>query len=233
MPPPSPSAAQSAQASQAGLAAIVASAMADLFKRLDVNNLKASLPAFTAATKLLVDKHGAASGTLASRFYRQQRSAAGLRGTFTPRIASPPPLGKVKAGIAWGTRTLWTPEPDLESAATTMQGVAETMVLDVGRQTVIDSVHADRQAKGWARVPEPGACSFCILLSTRGAVYKADTVGFAAHPSCRCHAEPVFNAYEPTAEIRGWQQLYKESTAGKSGAAARLAFRQAVEGRRS
>lgn len=52
---------------------------------------------------------------------------------------------------------------------------------------------------GYRRVPEPGACAFCLMLATRGAVYSsASTAGgdnrFHAH--CRCHpqAETRFDA---------------------------------------
>lgn len=251
MTQPSLSEAASAQASQAGLASIVSSGMAALFAKLDVNDLKASLPAFTAAAKQLVDKYGAASGTLAARFYLQQRRKAGLASRFTVRPAAVPPLDQVKTSVDWATRRLWSPDPDLVKTRTDLEGMAEKLVLGVGRETVISSVRSDRRAKAWARVPEPGCCSFCALLAIRGAVYKKDTVGtnvrgprnarsgvafegsgeFKVHDHCRCHVEPVFFEYEASAEIRGWQQLYTESTAGKSNAAARNAFRQAFEGR--
>jgi hypothetical protein len=46
--------------------------------------------------------------------------------------------------------------------------------------------------KAWRRVPEAGACSFCLMLATRGAVYRtAQTAGSgnAYHRMCRCDAE--------------------------------------------
>jgi len=109
---------------------------------------------------------------------------------------------------------------------------SERLVLDTGRNTVIDSAQRDPKAKGWARIPEPGACSFCLMLATRGAVYRSEsTADFKSHDNCRCHVEPVFTAYEPSAAVRQAQALWASSTRGKSGNAARIAFRQAVEGR--
>lgn len=202
--------------------------MAALFAQLDIADLRGSLPTFTAATKQLVDRYGAASATLAARFYQQQRRHAGITGPFTPKPAPLPALGEVKAAVDFATRQLWSAQPDLPNTQTALQGVAETMVLNTGRSTVIDTVRADRKAKGWARIPEPGCCAFCALLATRGAVYRESTVGFHTHPSCRCHVEPVFTAYEPSAEVRRLQQVYRESTASLSGNKARLAFRQAL-----
>lgn len=45
-----------------------------------------------------------------------------------------------------------------------------------------------RDGTAFARVPEPGACSFCLMLASRGAVYTAKTVGAVNkfHDHCRC-----------------------------------------------
>lgn len=46
--------------------------------------------------------------------------------------------------------------------------------------------------KAWRRVPEAGACDFCLMLATRGAVYKSDRTAGASkryHRHCSCHAE--------------------------------------------
>lgn len=44
--------------------------------------------------------------------------------------------------------------------------------------------------KRWRRVPEAGACDFCLTLATRGAVYhtKITAVGKLYHRMCRCSA---------------------------------------------
>jgi hypothetical protein len=119
----------------------------------------------------------------------------------------------------------------IADAKARLAAAAERQVLDAGRDTIVGNAQRDRKAKSWARIPEPGACSFCLMLATRGAVYKETTVGFKSHDNCRCHVEPVFTAYEPSAAVRDAQRLYTESTRGKSGKAALSAFRQAVEGR--
>jgi hypothetical protein len=120
----------------------------------------------------------------------------------------------------------------IADAKARLAAASERLVLDAGRNTVIDNAERDRKAKGWARIPEPGACSFCLMLATRGAVYRSEASGgFKTHDNCRCHVEPVFNAYEPSAAVRQAQALWASSTRGKSGNAARIAFRQAVEGR--
>ena len=113
-------------------------------------------------------------------------------------------------------------------------------MLNQSRTAIIDAVRADSEAKGWARVTEPGACYFCAMLATRGAVYKTrETASFEAHRryengtggDCRCHAEPVFNAYEPTAEIRQWQADYQNLKAELGRSPSLLEWRRRFEGR--
>lgn len=112
---------------------------------------------------------------------------------------------------------------DVQAAEDALAAEVEQLVLNQGRQATMGAVEADKAAKGWARVPEPGACSFCAMLSTRGAVYKSgrsfdasnkkftgDAAEFKVHNNCRCNLEPVFNAYEPSAQIREWQQAWAD-----------------------
>lgn len=242
-----------AQASQAGLAIALGLALAALWPNLDLTNLRGQLPAFTAAVAQQVQRHAQASASLAAVQYRRERAAAGVVGAFTPVPADPPPVQQVAQAVDWALQPLWNsnvlaaaqglPEAEptealpsassaLADAKARLAASTEQMVLDAGRNTIIDSAQSDRRAKGWARIPEPGACSFCLMLATRGAVYRSEaTADFKSHDNCRCHVEPVFTAYEPSAAVRQAQALWASSTRGKSGNAARIAFRQAVAGR--
>jgi Flp pilus assembly protein TadG len=224
-----PVGAAGAQAAQAGLVTVMASDLTAAWAALDVAELGRSLPNFRLLVAAIVRRYGLASATLAARFYRQQRVEAGVTAPFTVRPAPLPPLVQVAKTVDWATVPLWSKTPDVTAARSNLTVSTERLVLDVGRQTITDNTVRDRHAKGWARVTEPAACAFCLMLATRGAVYKQQTADFRTHTNCRCHAEPVFTAYEPSARIREAQALYKQSTAGLSGAAALKAFRQAVE----
>lgn len=222
---------------------------------LDASQMAKTMPGFAARIAAIVHRFSPASATLAAQFYREQRRAAGITAPFTPRPASPPPLEQIGKTISWATSDLWTvgtdaqaePKPELVAVAQRrLEGAVDKLVLDVGRNTIIDNVAADRHAKAWARVPEPGACHFCAMLASRGAVYKDDSFKrsdprFAGgdtsstikvHDHCRCQPEPVFTAYEPTAQIRQWQADWNRVTEGLSSADARLAWRQHYEGRK-
>lgn len=232
---------------------LIGTAIAQLWPSLDLTDLRASLPAFKAAVARQVIAASQASASAAVLQYRRERVAAGVGGGFTPVPADPPTVEQIAQTVDWAVQPLWnsnvlaaaTGQPEapptetlpsadsaIADAKARLAAATEQQVLDAGRNTVVDNAQRDRKAKGWARIPEPGACSFCLMLATRGAVYRTEqTADFKSHDHCRCHVEPVFNAYEPSARVREAQALWASSTSGKSGNAARIAFRQAVEGR--
>jgi hypothetical protein len=218
------------QAQQAALVSLLADPLANAFQLLTPSE-PSTMERFIAAITALIHHFGLASGSVAARYYEAERKAAGVPGSFTVRIAPTADPAKIDTSVRWATKDLWTPTPDLQSAQTLVTGVTEKNVLDVGRETIVNAVQSDRQAKGWARETEPGCCSFCAMLAVRGAVYRSEhSADFQSHDHCRCFAQPVFTSYEPSAQVREWQTLYRDSTAGVHGPKAqRNAFRQAFD----
>jgi hypothetical protein len=99
-----------------------------------------------------------------------------------------------------------------EQSLVRMSGSVSRQVLEGGRETVIASVAADRQARGWARIAGPNCCAFCAMLAGRGPVYKtAQTASFQAHDHCACGIEPAFGDYEWNAQSREYGDLYDQA----------------------
>ena len=80
---------------------------------------------------------------------------------------------------------------------------------------------ADEEAVGWVRIARPGACWWCAMLASRGAVYRsAATAGrrvnkrfvgdgmFKFHNHCQCVARPIFAADDPAVRIA--DDLYEQ-----------------------
>lgn len=233
------------QAGQAALVSTIADLIAHIWDRLlDPHDLKGSTPKIVAAIQAIVQHYGRASSTAALTYYRTERRAAGITTPFRPQMPPLPSADEITAVVEHALSPVYGP-PDaqvMQNAEAALASEVEQLVLNQSRDTIIGAVAADKEAKGWARVTEPGACSFCRLLATRGAVYKSEaSAGFAAHSKqpngsggdCRCHAEPVFNAFEPTAEARQDLADYRDLTKkyGKSGRPILIAWRQHVEGR--
>lgn len=216
------------QAAQAGLALLVAQDLHGAYKHItDPTDARLAL-----LVQAITTKYGRISGALSGRFYQQIRRDHGL-GSHSVRVAEPAGLEQVQKVVGWAGHDNAGQTLTLEVLAPRLEGAATKMVQDVGRQTIVDSVRADPKAKGWARIPEPGCCAFCALLATRGAAYKTEqTADFKSHDHCRCHAEPIFTAYEPSAQVRQWQADYAKATRGVRGSNnQRIAWRQAFEGR--
>jgi len=225
--------------------------LAQAWQLVDSHDLRGTLPRFKLAVLAIVRRYGQGSASLAAQAYRTERSAVGIIAPLTIRTAPLPPPEQVQVAIDWATKSLWGPQhPDtFTTVQTKVLGASEKMALDVGRHTVIDTVGLDQQARGWARIPKPGACSFCALMATRGAVYKEHTgaanvrgprnpdagVAFLGegqakfHDHCRCVLVPVFGPYEASAQIREWDALYSRVSKGKQGRDALNAFRVAYE----
>ena len=228
MTAPVTSTAASSQLAQAGLAELTAASVAQAWAAIDPHNLRATLPDFNAVVAANVRRYGATSGALAARLYRQIRLEH-VRGSYTPRPANLPPMVKIVSGLNWATGHLFGETQDMDSGLTLAIGVAERLVMDVGRDTIRENVHNDSKAKGWARVTEPGPCAFCALLAMRGFVYKESSASFHSHDKCRCHAEPIFGEYRPGEQVAEWASLYKEATRSASGKDKRTEWRRAFD----
>lgn len=219
---------------QAALSGLLGRDMKKLRRLIIPSRLSATLPDWIVAVRAIVDQYGAASHSLAADYYDAERVAARVTGRFTVPLLDPPPDEQVDESLRWATKDLWPRDPEdpkttdaqrepievrLAQAEKKAEAVTQKLVTDQGRGTVQEAVRQDRQATAWARAASLGACAFCKLLATRGAVYKQDTAGFRAHDGCHCGVVPVFKGqrFELSDHAREWERLYREFAAPHSG----------------
>ena len=199
--------AEDSRDAQLAIAEAAAALASRAWPELDLHDLRRTMPRFKLQIAAAVRHYSPGAARAAIRFYLGQRRGANIPGTPRLNHAPAPSLEHVGSTVNWVAEPLWG-DSDLATAEKRLEAAVERLVLNVGRETLVDAVQSDRQAIAWARVPEPDACYFCAMLATRGAVF---TSAHAAgenndyHDHCRCHVEPVFTAYEPTARIRQWQ----------------------------
>ncbi|NGO67160.1 hypothetical protein [Streptomyces boncukensis] len=92
-------------------------------------------------------------------------------------------------------------EPPPATVVESAVRVAERHARDAGREAVVDAARHDPAALGYARRALSGnPCAFCLMLVSRGPVYKdssaallRDGSGEPYHDGCSCVAVPVFN----------------------------------------
>jgi hypothetical protein len=148
--------------------------------------------ALEAALPDLVALYGSAAASLAADWYDESRDQARVDGRFQAIVADLPDLGATEALAGWGTGPLFQAEPDMEAARSQVEGGFQKIVGDMHRDTVIRSLSADPQAKGWIRQTTGKSCNFCVMIAARGAVYSAHTANFSSHNHCDCIAVPAW-----------------------------------------
>lgn len=179
--------------------------------------------------------YGDQAALVAADYLFQQRSLdESLAGLEYPELASPVEFEQAKSSYRYA---MWLKEysEDADERAVARKkllGVLQRLVADPARRTV--EMGIERAGTAYARLPEPGACDFCLMLASRGAVYSADSVvgGLATrerrrhgvsigeiakyHDNCRCLGIEVSDG-NPLPKIN--QQLHSawdSATRGKS-----------------
>lgn len=256
-----PSQADAGRKTQAALTVAFAAALAKLWPVVDLSDLKGTLPIYKNGAAALVQHYASAATSLAADRYEQVRAASGVRPPGRTPVVEVPPTPQVEAAVDWATSGLWGPDSltdpaVVEKVQTNLDGALGKLVLDAGRNQIVDASEADDVMVGWAREARPDACWFCAMLATRGAVYSTPLAAGKARPKqgqmptgldaegkefvnryhdhCHCVVVPVFNVYEKQAHVRAWTDLWNTSTADVTGMKAKQdAFRAALAAQRA
>lgn len=180
----------------------------------------ATFPLLVTATLPLVRTYHRISSSLAASYYEAFRTAAGAAGASTPRLAAPVAVEQLTTslyvtGQVMNTNALragQTPEQARATALARTSGAVTRQILTGGRDTILQSVHADKQALGWARVTDGDPCYFCLTLASRGAVYKTQkSASFEAHDHCACTAMPLYKDTPLPDQINEWRDVYEQA----------------------
>lgn len=97
---------------------------------------------------------------------------------------------QARSSLEWSVHTSkLLGEFDSAKARKKLRGALNRLVYQPARRTVERAVKKDGTA--YARIPSPGACSFCLMLAARGPAYLRDNVVSTKqmgqyHDNCRC-----------------------------------------------
>lgn len=222
---------------QLRLGAQTVAQMLAAWKILDPHALDRSLQQWLAVVLPMLAQQRAGSARLAGSYLAGFRALELGAAPYTPTLDAGVDLRAVITSLTiTGPATVkmalsrgLTLERALELGQSTSAAAGMRHVLDGGRGSILESVRTDRRALGWARVTAAKPCAFCLMLASRGPVYRSRAAAsFQAHDSCACAPEPIYRAdaeWPPGA--RQARELWDRSTAGLSGAEARNAFRRA------
>lgn len=176
-----------------------------------------------AASIVLVRAHRQQSNAVSAAYFEAFRRAERVGGSATPILddgLTDVNERRLIAGL-WETgrntvaRSLAAgkpPQAAMATAFTTTSGTVGRFVLEGGRGTLLRSIGADSQARGWARVTAAEPCAFCAMLASRGPVYLTeDTADFQAHDHCTCTAEPGYEGSAWPGRAREFKAIYDEA----------------------
>lgn len=157
------------------------------------------------------------SAQVGASFYEASRAASIGGRAF---LASPAPVELAPAAVDGLARYAVSPldrADGMRAVTAILAGAAQRNIFNSARDSIGHNVALDETAYGYARKPEPDACAFCALLSTR--VYDSmsravsvsgnqrrntQAVGKEYHDFCRCTAVPVFGSgQDPYEDIIG------------------------------
>jgi hypothetical protein len=231
--------AESFRSQQAFLAGQVIAAILAVWAQLDLKDVRSSWPALRVALAALIRDRFTASAAAGNAYFLESRLAAGVTGAVPPLgIPGPPDEALIQATLdstgPWRllatikTATQTVPQA-VQNTGVVMSGAGMRLVLNGGRQAILQAVQDDARALAWMRVTAANPCAWCAMLASRGAVYKSQqTAGFLAHSHCRCTGQAIFAESDGTflAENGRLQQEWQRATKGLSGRNARNAWRR-------
>jgi len=177
-----------------GIADLVESDLTDFLGALNFERPEAVQAALFEYVPTLVSEYGDVAASVAADWYDELRASEGVPGSFRAPLAPSVQAAQVNDRLGYATRSsgpLWLGD------SATLSGFLNLMVneyvLQPGRDTIMTAAHKDKAA--YARIPEPGACKFCLMLASRGFVYSKATAGDSKkfHGKCRCNAMPVWD----------------------------------------
>lgn len=224
---------------QLGVRARVIRAVLNAWPLYDIHDPAGTWERFEQILLAIIDSQGPVSAAMSASYFRAYRHAEGAAGTALPVVASTAPAEEIirslrYVGLVNTQKLIDAKVPDAAARTfTNVAGDTSRFVMNTGRDTITGSVDADPRALGWARVTDGNPCSFCRMLASRGPVYGSEaTAAGKWHNRCGCTAEPTYHSDAPwPGRAAEFKQQWDTVTAGLSGKEARLAFRQAVEGR--
>lgn len=185
------------------IARLVAVEVSSIAGRADLDDVDAW---FDAHRRRMVDVVADGYDATARLGGQYMALSAAVEGATVERVRSTPNLERIGTSlrvtgpVAFKRHLLGG--GDVEAARRTMvnmtRGSSTRLVLAGSRDTVRETIRVSPQVAGYRRVTQPGACDFCVMLASRGGVYKtrgsagSQEAASAFHDSCRCVVEPLW-----------------------------------------
>lgn len=185
----------------------------------------------------IVGYYGVASGELGAQWYEYCRSMKYDTG-YTAIVKRPSRYG-IKSDCDTVIDKLFAGDITADALIASLAGVVVDGVQRHARDTIEDNMDIEYKAAraagndgfadeiGYARVPNLGACAFCIMLASRGFMYHSERSakyrkrdGEKYHEHCNCSIVPFHDAHSIKGygkKLRSYETAYEDARALWSG----------------
>lgn len=179
-------------------------------KNIDFDDWAVAAEELRTAIYAIVDYYGLATSELGAQWYEYCRSL-GIGSGYTA-IVGEVSRYSVKSDVDVHIDKLFNGDIDTQMLVSMLEGVVVDQVQKQARDTILENINREYLAAiesgdsdfadniGYARVTTGDACAFCVLLASRGFVYKSKQTaertkwGSKYHPNCTCVAVPFHKA---------------------------------------
>lgn len=196
------------------------------FSVIDISDPRLATDDLLEFVPAVIDMWGDVAATAAADWYDDVRPVVSR---YAAVLAPHLPAEQVDAMVRWAVTPGWQ-AGDWDAALRNLEAGASRLTRDQARNTTRRNSLADPAAGAFVRVARPGACPFCLMLASRGAVYaseeSATTVGTGRvrgtrqagqsfHDNCRCFPSPVFTDDDIPDLNRSLAEQWRQVTAGQ------------------
>lgn len=155
----------------------------------------------------LAARYGARAAAVAVDFYRKAREAYGPEAAYEPQA-----FQEDAAAYARDPADAVAASATREGLAANLAGLLVERAMGSADATITGNASRDPAHPRWAMVPRPGACGFCVMVSSNGWAYATEKkAARPRHPHCRCRAvadfdvgNPALQGYDPEAMRRAY-----------------------------
>lgn len=153
------------------LTAVATAELKALVAVLDGLTPRETRDALIASLPTVLTPYGTAASDLAATWYEDLRAESVDDGPFRAVSEFELDERRVRRMAGYAVSPLFGQSDSTVLAL--LAGASQRLIAGAGRDTIDLNISSDRVLVGYARIPRAGACAFCGLLASRGAVYRS------------------------------------------------------------
>ncbi len=215
-------------------AALFSRAVRDLADEVDGMTAKDMRTYLMGRYPSLVRAYGTVAAEAAREFYEAQRAAAGgaaALGYYEAATAYPERLDGESA-VQVNAVTARDGKPSGDSVYSYLGSQGTRSVMSCVDSTLNYNASRDPANPKWALVPHVGACSWCVMIGSRGFMYHSErSVGAQRHNNCKCTPVVDFDTKNPKLEGYDPGKLYEQYRESEASGETSFGQRRPTSGR--